>query len=432
MYSSSRHMDITDTQSDQETELVEECFLLGRIEGREIDSLGVALRVTEVAPSNSGIYDGHSSASLDDEGRWKIPLSHFTSKKHGVDDKLQNKRIRSYYKAQDRLIESFEELQLEINDAMLDSNDVNVLQKKALFYARLTFGVNCLLLIAKAVASTLSGSIAIISSLVDSIVDLASGIILWWATKAVKKRDPYIYPQGRTKLEPVAITILSVLMAAASLQLTRESITKIISISSGTAGLPVVDIPVFAIAGGTVGAKLVLWLLCRRIPSPSVQTLALDHRNDVCSNAVAIACGYVGSIEMKKLTGISGLSYVDPAGAILISLYIVYNWWQTGAEQIRLLTGYTARPEFLSKLTWICVNHHKKILHIDTVRAFHFGNNFLVEVDIVLPEAMSMKEAHDIGEPLQLKLEALPEVERAFVHLDYEYTHNPKSEHKIV
>ncbi|XP_067659363.1 uncharacterized protein [Haliotis asinina] len=418
-------MELTDAGDTAETEEIEENFLLGRIAGREIDGRGVVIRVTEVAPTNSSIYD-------DDEGRWKVPLSHFTSKKQGAENKHHNKRIRSYYKAQDRLIESFEELQLDIDDAMIDTSYVKVLQKKSLFYARLTFIVNCILLIAKAVASSLSGSIAIISSLVDSIVDLASGIILWWATKAVKKRDPYIYPQGRTKLEPVAIIILSVLMAAASLQLVRESIQKIISIASGTAGLPVVDIPVFAIAGGTIGVKFVLWLLCRRIPSPSVQALALDHRNDVCSNFVAIACGYVGSSELNQLTGISDLSYVDPAGAILISLYIVYNWWKTGAEQIRLLTGYTAQPEFLSKLTWICMNHHKKILHIDTVRAFHFGNNFLVEVDIVLPEAMSMKEAHDIGEPLQLKLESLPEVERAFVHLDYEYTHNPKSEHKIV
>lgn len=77
-------------------------------------------------------------------------------------------------------------------------------------------------------------------------------------------------------------------------------------------------------------------------------------------------------------------------------------------------------------------NHHKKIANIDTVRAFHFGTNFLVEVDIVLPEQMALKEAHDIGESLQQKLERLTEVERAFVHLDYEFTHNPKSEHKIV
>lgn len=78
------------------------------------------------------------------------------------------------------------------------------------------------------------------------------------------------------------------------------------------------------------------------------------------------------------------------------------------------------------------MNHHPKLLYVDTVRAFHFGVNFLVEVDIVLPEDMTLKEAHDIGEPLQQKLESLPEVERAFVHLDYEFEHRPSDEHKQV
>ena len=78
------------------------------------------------------------------------------------------------------------------------------------------------------------------------------------------------------------------------------------------------------------------------------------------------------------------------------------------------------------------MNHDRHIRHIDTVRAFHFGNNFLVEMDIVLPEDMSLRVAHDIGESLQQRLENLPEVERAFVHLDYEYSHNPNSEHKVV
>jgi divalent metal cation (Fe/Co/Zn/Cd) transporter len=124
--------------------------------------------------------------------------------------------------------------------------------------------------------------------------------------------------------------------------------------------------------------------------------------------------------------------YADPIGAIIISLYIMISWFKTGNEQIKLLTGHTARPDFLKKLTWITLNHHVKVTHIDTIRAFHFGNNFLVEVDIVLPAEMSMKEAHDIGAALQSKLEKLEEVERAFVHLDYESDHHPSSEHKNV
>ena len=39
---------------------------------------------------------------------------------------------------------------------------------------------------------------------------------------------------------------------------------------------------------------------------------------------------------------------------------------------------------------------------------------------------MHLQKAHDIGEALQKKLESLPEIERAFVHLDYEYNNRPK------
>ena len=39
---------------------------------------------------------------------------------------------------------------------------------------------------------------------------------------------------------------------------------------------------------------------------------------------------------------------------------------------------------------------------------------------------MPLRLTHDIGESLQLKLETLPEVERAFVHIDWEWAHAPE------
>jgi len=52
------------------------------------------------------------------------------------------------------------------------------------------------------------------------------------------------------------------------------------------------------------------------------------------------------------------------------------------------------------------------------------------QVDIELPEDLPLKDAHAIGEALQDKREKLPEVERAFVHLDFECTHKP--EHSVL
>lgn len=45
----------------------------------------------------------------------------------------------------------------------------------------------------------------------------------------------------------------------------------------------------------------------------------------------------------------------------------------------------------------------------------------IYKVDIVLPEEMSLKEAHDIGEELQKKIERVPEVERVIFMRDYSF-----------
>lgn len=95
-------------------------------------------------------------------------------------------------------------------------------------------------------------------------------------------------------------------------------------------------------------------------------------------------------------------------------------------ENVGSLVGKSAPPEYLTKLTYLIWNHHEEIQHIDTVRAYTFGSHYFVEVDIVLPANMPLNQAHDIGETLQVKLEQLPEVERAFVHVDFEFTHRPE------
>ena len=47
-------------------------------------------------------------------------------------------------------------------------------------------------------------------------------------------------------------------------------------------------------------------------------------------------------------------------------------------------------------------------------------------MDIVLPPDTMLRESHDIGESLQIKLESIPTVARAFVHVDYETSHRPE------
>ena len=58
---------------------------------------------------------------------------------------------------------------------------------------------------------------------------------------------------GRTRLEPVSIIILSVVMTLASVAFIRESVTRVISLVADPTDLPTVELFVFLAAGGTVG-----------------------------------------------------------------------------------------------------------------------------------------------------------------------------------
>jgi divalent metal cation (Fe/Co/Zn/Cd) transporter len=73
------------------------------------------------------------------------------------------------------------------------------------------------------VASILSNSLSIISSVIDSAVDLVSSVILFWTARTIRHRNKYRYPAGRTRIEPIAILILSVLMSSASIQVISEA-----------------------------------------------------------------------------------------------------------------------------------------------------------------------------------------------------------------
>ena len=43
------------------------------------------------------------------------------------------------------------------------------------------------------------------------------------------------------------------------------------------------------------GTKIILFLVCRRVRTPSVDAMTRDHKNDVLSNILAIVFGYLGN-----------------------------------------------------------------------------------------------------------------------------------------
>uniref|UniRef100_K3WAI3 Cation efflux protein transmembrane domain-containing protein n=1 Tax=Globisporangium ultimum (strain ATCC 200006 / CBS 805.95 / DAOM BR144) TaxID=431595 RepID=K3WAI3_GLOUD len=272
--------------------------------------------------------------------------------------------------------------------------------------------INVMLATAKLYAAISSGSLAVLSSLVDSILDLTSQVLFWYSDK--RMHTPSVrYPAGRRRLEPIAVIISATLMGMAAVEVIQKSTETLIAGTKGN--LPDLNMSALTILILCVAicVKLVLWFICSRIAknSPSADALAQDHRNDVFSNAVAVLTSVIAHYQRD-------LWYLDSIGGILISLYIALSWLATGKEQVEKLAGLQADSAFIDEI-YELVDVHHPLLRSDIVRAYHFGNNYLVELEVILPETMCVKDAHDISLALQHKVEALDAVERAFVHVDY-------------
>jgi divalent metal cation (Fe/Co/Zn/Cd) transporter len=51
----------------------------------------------------------------------------------------------------------------------------------------------------KIFSAIISKSLSIASSAIDSTIDLMLNFAIWWAARAIRKRNPYLYPQGLTR-----------------------------------------------------------------------------------------------------------------------------------------------------------------------------------------------------------------------------------------
>jgi len=329
--------------------------------------------------------------------------------------------LKSFYQVQNDLVVSLVSLQrLGIGSS---ESEKLVTQESATNDARrakiaiyLSFIVNVILFIIKIYAAATSVSITVIASALDSFLDLMSGSIMFLTNWVINsKNNPYKFPVGKARLEPIGIIVFAACMFTATMQVVIEAIQVL---ASGNNDKFEMEYSTIGIICFVVVSKFSLYIFCRTIKgSASVEALAADHRNDVLTNTF----GTVLAIAAKYW-----LWWLDPVGGILLSAYIMLNWFRQGMLHVVLLTGKSASPRVLQQLTFVAVNHDPRILKVDTVRAYHLGIGLIVEVDIVLPEKMSLKDTHDIGESLQIKYEQLAQVERAVVHIDYEWAHEPE------
>ncbi|QPG77167.1 hypothetical protein FOA43_004573 [Brettanomyces nanus] len=272
----------------------------------------------------------------------------------------------------------------------------------------INFAINILLLLAKMVVVYTSRSMSIIASLVDSVLDFMSTLIIYFANKyaAIKSSR---FPIGRRRLEPIGVLVFSIVIIISFLQVLISSVERLFDRDHTIVTLSASSITIML---STVLVKFLCYLWCSSIENSSVEALAEDAKTDVVFNTF--------SLVFPLIEWAFQIWWVDATGASLLCLYVIFQWGMITFEHIDHLSGSHASMEDYHEILYLVTRFSDKISAVKNYRIYHQGDLVNVEVDIVISDRnLNLRDCHDLGESLQYAIETLPFVERAFVHLDY-------------
>ncbi|CAI7598394.1 unnamed protein product [Penicillium bialowiezense] len=327
-----------------------------------------------------------------------------------------DEKISGFYKQQNEMIEGFlssgDEERLKAEDEAQNGGKVKLA-------VRASFVVNFFLFIIQLYAAVSTGSLALFATAADAFMDLVSSIVMLVTSRMSSRPKPYKYPVGRRRVETMGVIMFCALMTIVAVELIIESAK---SLAAGEGESKQLALVPLICVGVAIFSKFVMFLYCfglRRYPAAHV--FYIDHRNDLAVNGFGLIMAIIGDRFVW---------YLDPIGACCIALLILFSWASTAFENMWLIVGKCAPREFVNKCIYVTLTHDQRIQKVDTCRAYHSGQQLYVEVDIVMDPETKLRESHDVSQALQRKLEGLADVERAFVHVDYDYEHDINEEHR--
>jgi len=346
----------------------------------------------------NSLQDEHALSRLRKRGRKARPVEDFYE--------IQNQHINNLLKSLDE----------DAKDA-LEASQSSATHVRIAVQA--SFIVNCLLAALQLYAAISSLSLSFFATALDAIFDPCANLALNYAHRYANKVDLRKYPSGGSRFETIGNIVYSGVMGCASVVLVVESISTLATRAGEGGNDPRLHIPAIAAVSASFVAKAILFLYCWAVRNQDGQVRVLweDHRNDLFINAFGIFTNAAGA-KIKW--------WIDPLGAMLISLALIVLWGVSITREFKQLAGESAPVDFVQRVVYKAMTFSGHIEKIDSCKCYHVGPRYFVEIDIVMDGNTPLWLAHDLGQTLQDKLETLPNVDRAFVHLDHEVDHKPE------
>ncbi|MBU1089716.1 cation diffusion facilitator family transporter [Patescibacteria group bacterium] len=267
--------------------------------------------------------------------------------------------------------------------------------------------LNLALFAAKLIAGLLFGSLAVLSDAFNSLVDIATSVMIYFAIKVGSQPADADHPFGHARAEPLAAFTVSVLTFVLAFEVIREALERIFSENQPT----ISALPVFVLLG-VILVKSAMFFLARKFPeNPALVALTADSKMDVVISLLALLG--VGGINL-------GYPMLDVYAAIAIAFWIAWIGFTIARDNLAKLMGERPDGSTLRKIQKQLKKLKKrgKIISFHELRVQFIGSEIQVAVHIELPKSSKLEAAHAIEKEVQRKIKSVKKVAEVAVHVD--------------
>lgn len=282
--------------------------------------------------------------------------------------------------------------------------------------AVLSVASNSLLIILKIVVGLLIGSVAVISEAIHSGIDLVAAVIAFMAVRVSSQEADERHPYGHGKFENISGTVEALLIFAAAVWIIYKAVHKLIDPRE-------IEAPVWGVGVMLVSALVNIFVSGRlfkvgnETDSVALKADAWHLRTDVLTSA-GVMIGLLVIWLVRVFRPEVDVLWLDPAVAILVALMILKAAWDLTWSSARDLLDVSLpeadvewMPGFVKERWPVVRSFHK-------LRTRKAGSDRFLDFHLVVDEAMSVGEAHALGDEIVAAIkERLPE-SRVQIHVE--------------
>jgi len=270
--------------------------------------------------------------------------------------------------------------------------------------------VATLLIAVKFAAWLETGSVALLSSLVDSLLDIAASLVNLVAVRHAMSPADREHRFGHGKAEPLAVLGQSAFITGSAMLLLAEAVRRLISparVENPPAGIAVM---IFSIVV-TIGLVLYQRHVVRRTGSIAITADELHYRSDLVLNLSVIAALVVGSAL--------DIPILDPLFGAAIGIWIVYSAVRLARLSLFQLMDRELPDDEREKIRAIAQSHPDVVAAHD-LRTRVAGPTAFIQIHIEMNGTLSLIRAHEISDEVEAELRAAYPNAEVMIHQDPE------------